>query len=661
MFSIDGLISGLNTETIINGLVSLQKAQVDRLSARKSIIQSQQQAFQGIEARLLAMRTKLNQLNRTNNSLFNARKVHSSHENIVTATATENSAIGNYSLRVTGRANAHQIGSNTFTSPSQEITTGTISLQVGNRPPQEITIDSTNNTVDGLVQAINSQVADVSAAIINDQGTGTSRILLTSKFTGAVNEISIVNNLNSEDGIARPDFSGPAVQQASNAIVQLGSGPGAIVVEYETNRVTTLIEGVTLNLLSVDLDQDVQLTISRDTDRAEQAIREFADEFNSLMSFIQAQTKFDSETGVASPLIGNRNVTDLRNRLLAIVTETVPGLNGSINRLSQIGLNIDSSGNLNVDNGRLSNALNGNIQGLAANDVGRLFGMTGTSTNIGIEFILGSAKTKSSSVPYQINISQAAEQASITAGTQINSPVVIDSTNNTFQISIDGIESETLTLTEGTYTASQLATHLQAVINASPKLGNREVIVSTEGDALRITSKSYGSSSKVSHLNGTSLSALGFSGNESAIGKDVAGSFIVNGNIEAATGNGRVLIGNSGNEHTADLQVRVTLAANQVGAGIEGEIVVTRGATSRLDQFFGDFLDSQKGSANTVNNRFADQISSIDRSITRVNQLSDAKRAQLVRQFASLERALNALQTTSSIVASQLFGLQNGR
>ena len=52
MFSIDGLVSGLDTTSIIEGLVSIQQNQVDRLNVRKSEIFTRQTAFQGVEARV---------------------------------------------------------------------------------------------------------------------------------------------------------------------------------------------------------------------------------------------------------------------------------------------------------------------------------------------------------------------------------------------------------------------------------------------------------------------------------------------------------------------------------------------------------------------------------------------------------------------------------
>lgn len=659
MLSIDGLVSGLDTASIIEGLVELQQAQVDRLTEKKTEIQVQQAAIQGVEARLVGLRAQLGTLNRSTGNAFSVRNAVSSHESIVEATASSSATEGSYTLRVNSRAQAHQLASAGFTSSSQEITQGTISFQVGDRPATEITIDSSNNNVSALVDAINSQSDDISAAIVHDQASGTDRILLTSRHTGADNEIAIVNNLGAASGdIAKPDFTGPAVQDATNASIQLGTGLGAITAEYETNSVEGLIEGVTLDLLSVDPDQDVLISVSRNTEDAFTAINDFVDQYNALIGFINEQTQYNSETQVASPLLGNRNVSVLKNELSAMMTEVVPGLGSDLNRFSQLGIQIDGSGLLTVNSSTLESALNGDLEGIDADDIPKLFGMNGESTNPGVEFLLGSTRTQASTTPYEIDILQAAERAVVTATSDLASSIVIDNTNNQFQLTVDGLDSELLTLAEGTYTQSQLATHLESIINSSSDLGSRDVSVALDGAKLKLTSLSYGSSSRVSDFSGTALTALGLSGGESGTGKDVAGSFIVDGVTEPATGSGRVLVGDEDNEYTGDLQVRVTLDPSQVNAGVEAEMMVTRGITSQLDQFLGDFLDTETGSLATINEGFDLRIESIDESIARVNEISESKREYLIEQFAALETVLSELQTTASFLSSQLTGIQ---
>ena len=656
-FSIGGLVSGLDTGAIIEGLVGLQQAQVDRLEVQQSEIETERAAFQGIEARVLSFRSNLVNLNRSTSSVFDPTEGTSSDESIVTVSTDSGAAEGSFLIRVNSLARAQQIGSQGF-DESATIPTGEISFQVGGRPATNITIDDSNNTPAGLVDAINDSSADVSASIVFDQANSANRILLTSRESGVANEITVTNNLAAATGSeTRPDFSGPAIQEAANAQVQLGSGPGAIVAEFDTNTVEGLIENVTLNLQAADVDQEIDIQISRDTEPARSAIENFVSEFNSLIDFIDTQTAFNPETGQGSPLLGNRNVSNIQNSLAALVTDIVPGADPSLNRFSQLGIDIGGNGRLSINSTELDQALSGELEGVGPDDIGRLFQLSGQSSNSGIEFLVGSTRTASSSAPIEVDILQSAERGSVAATDELASSITIDASNNQFQLTLDGLESETLTLANGTFSPEQLATLVQNRINGSVELGNSEVAVNVEDGRLNFTSQRFGRSSSISAFSGTALDALGLDGSEEGIGQDVAGSFIVDGVVESATGSGRTLIGDSNNENTADLQIRVELNASQIGNDSEGTLQISRGISSRIDQFFGEILDTEVGTLSTIDNEFALQIESLDESIARVNAISEAQSQSLVEQFATLERVLSDLQSTSSFLSSQLSGL----
>ena len=658
MFSIDGLVSGLDTTSIIEGLVSLQKSQVDRLNVKKSEILTEQAAFQGVEARLLSLRSSMSQLNRSTGSVFDQTTASSSDESILTVTSESKAIPGSYNVRVNSLARAHQIGSQGFSDPSTTISTGTISFQVGDRSATEITIDTSNNTVDGLVNAINTQSDDVSASIVYDQGNSAHRILLTSKYTGEANEINVTNNLITPTGSeVLPDFSGAAIQDATNAQLQLGSGAGAIVAEYDSNVIDGLIDNVTLNLESADASKDINLKVTRDTESAKIAIEGFVENYNSMIQYIDDQTAFNTSTNTASPLLGNRTVSTLKTTLSSMVTESVPGLSSSVNRFSQLGIDIDNGGKLIINSSELESALQGNTDGIEPTDIQRVFGMSGVSDNSGVSFLLGSTRTQASTSSYQVDILQSAERGSVTATSVLDASIVIDSSNNQIQLSIDNLETDTIILASGTYTQEELASHLQSRINGIDTRDFDDVDVSLESGFLEITSQRYGRSSEISAISGTASSILGFDGTETGVGQDVAGSFIVDGVVETATGTGRVLIGDSDNDNTADLQVRVTLTSGQVSGGVEANLNVSRGISSSLDKYFGELLDTSVGTIKTAEDNFTLRIESLDASIARVNSISESKTEDLIAQFTALERVLSDLQGTSSFLTSQLASL----
>jgi flagellar hook-associated protein 2 len=658
MLTIDGLATGLDTTAIIEGLLSIQQSQIDRLNVRQQDVISEQSAFKGIEAQLLSLRSEASNLNRVGNDVFSAKVFSSSDETILNGAASKSAAPGIYRVRVNSLATNHQVASQGFADPDSKITEGTIDLRVGVGAVQTIEIDSNNNTLQGLADAINNASDDVTATIINDGTSGASpfRLLLAAKDTGSEKEISIANNLGASAGDqVQPTFDfGNPVQAAADATIALGSGAGAITITSGQNIIDDVIPGITLDLKSADSGTDVTITVSNDTGVAKSAITGFVGSFNDLMAYIDDQVRFEQESGQASPLLGNRSVISIQDEVRLAVTEVVAGVDTDMNRLSALGITFDNSGRLAVNSGKLDDALNGRIAGVDLEDVRRLFALGGKSSNNGIDFVLGSSRTNETKVGYEIDVTQAAERATITGTNSISASTVIDSSNDSFTITINGKQSEPLTLTAGTYDRQQLADLVESVISAAPDLQGRSVSVAVDNDALRITSDIYGNRSEVTIGTGTALADLGFAGTESDFGQDVVGKFIADGVEETTIGSGRLLIGDRENANTGDLQVRVQLSSAQVTSGADAVLTVTRGLASRLDKVLESFLDPVDGRVKTINDGFDERVEDIQASIQRSNEIFQERQKSLLREFIALETAVSQLQSTGNLLSAQL-------
>lgn len=650
--SIDGLISGIDTQSVIDGLLEVSQSQIDRLNSNKSEIVAKQTAFNGIEAQLVSLRGKLSSLGRSQNNVLEGKIAASSDEDILQVSANSDAINGNYTLTVNSLAATHQIASTVFESADSQITEGTLSVQVGNGSEATVTIDGSNNSVQGLVDAINATTEDAFASLVTDS-VGT-RILLTGRKSGAAETIQITNNLGPTSGSAmKPDFSGDPVQVAADASIQIGSGGGAITVSSASNQFEGVIEGLTINVSSANPSKPVNIGVSNDVESSRTAIEGFVDAFNSLMDFIDSQSRYDAESNQAGMLLGNRNVQAIQNEIRNRLVFSVSGIDSNLNQLSAIGLKFNDSGKIFIDSAKLSKVLSGQADGVDNSDVKRLFSLDGQSTNSGVEFLLGSTETQSSVSPIEVDITQAAERAVVTAGTSLAASTVIDSSNNTFEITVDGKESGTLQLAEGTYTQTELAEHLESVINNASDFSGQSVSASVINGNLKIQSDQFGLQSEIAAFSGTALTDLGLTTGDSDTGQDVVGRFIIDGAVEEAVGSGRLLIGSSDNENTADLQVRVTLNSSQITSDSESELTITRGFASQLDQIIGDMLDPVTGKIKTVKDSFDEQIESIDLSITNTEELIQLKSDQLISEFVAMEQALSSLKNTSSILLSQ--------
>lgn len=670
MPSIDGLVTGLDTTRIIEGLLSIQQQQIDRFQARRQQVVDQQTAFKGVEAALISLQGAVRNLSRTGDNAFLRKQVSSSDDTLLRASASNRAAVGVYRMRVTQLAHAHQVASQVFDSANAELAQGAYTVRVGNQTPLDISIDPANNTLQGFAGAVNALRGGISASVI--QVSDGYRLLLTSNKTGQSNTLQISSQLTAPPGAGTAlafDLENP-VQQAQDAQLLLGSGAGALAVTSESNQLDDLIQGLTFDLLRADPEREVALTASDDIETARSGVQDFVTAYNEVISRIEEQQRFDVETGTAGVLFGNRSLISIRDTLTRQIVSTVPGANAAINRLTALGLRLDANGKIEVRGTRLDDVLQGRVQGVGLDDVQRLFGVFGETDSAHVRFVRAGSQTKPSSaitpsgqaatVPYEVRILQAAEPASVVAATSLSDNITIDASQNELTIELDGLRSGSLTLSEGVYTPAQLVQHLQDVINADEALRGRQVTVALQDGRLDITSQSYGQSSEVTMVSGTALTTLGFAGAETDNGLDVIGHFIVQGQRENATGQGRLLIGNQAGGSTKDLQVEVNLTASQVGTGFTAHVSLTRGIASQLDQGLTELFDTKefsKGAVALAQETFAEQIEAIDQAAEKMKSRFEARKESLLAEFARLESAVSDLQSIGNLLAVQLAGL----
>ena len=753
-----GLASGLNTDQLITDLVRFSQKRIDALKSQERVETNRQTALKGIETRIQTLQTQVAKIGRPQGSAFDRKTVSSSEAGLVTAAAGSTAVAGTTSLRVLSLAQKHQVASQGFDDPTSEITQGTFEIKSGIKSAT-ITIDSTNNTVRGLAQAITSANIGVAASLINDGSDASTqpyRLLLSAKDSGSANAITITNSLAASSGgavkpnlgstqigaaVVASSFTGtssltsnsgaggftgasndtfhftvvtggavgtdngiqvsysnqsgsltgtitvdqadsgvnksvasgievqfgsgtlvagdkfsidgfvPTVQAATNAQVQLGTGSGAITVQSSTNVVNDLVPGVTLNLLSADPAKEIKITVADDVAAAKKDVTDFVADYNDFIDFIDKQTKFDVATGRSAILNNNRAITELKTVIERSVLGVSGNLPSSINRLGAIGITSDGKGKLEVNESKLDNVLNGRVAGVGFPELKKMFALTGTSSSTGIQFATGTKLTQESgSTPYQVDISQAAEKASITATNALSASTVIDSNNNTLVVRIDETTSSTITLASGTYSQVDLARQVESQINASMTASGKEVSVSLSSQKLSITSSRFGAASEATVVSGTALASLGFAGTETDRGLDVAGSFLVNSVTETARGSGNILTGDSTNSNTSGVALVVSLSSSQVQAGVDATLSVTRGIASRLDSLMRDMLDPVSGRIQKIDDRFQASITDAEAQTRKETVSMDDQRAALVLKFASLETTMANLRSQGELL-----------
>src|SRR3569832_1421190 len=165
-----GIFSGLDTSGLIQKMMAVEAQPLQNLNVKKSGYQAELSVFGKLKSSLATLNTAADKLKATSTATM---KATSSDASVFTATASTTATAGDYSIQVTRLATAQSVYSSTFASESSEVAdlsvnpTQKLKLQVGSGTAKEITIDSTNNTLSGLRNAINTAGAGVSASIIN--------------------------------------------------------------------------------------------------------------------------------------------------------------------------------------------------------------------------------------------------------------------------------------------------------------------------------------------------------------------------------------------------------------------------------------------------------------------------------------------------------------
>ncbi|MCE1245872.1 MAG: flagellar filament capping protein FliD [Firmicutes bacterium] len=357
-FRVGGLVSGLSTDSIVSQLMDIEKKPITNLENKKTDLTSKLTAWRSFNTRFQAFTTAVDDLTDADN--FKGGSATSSNSDLINVSTSGAVVSGSYTVTVKSLAQTNQISSQGYSSSSSSLGTGTFTIKVGSASFEPITLDSTNNSLNGLKEKINSGSYGVTASIINTGGdTPQYKLVLTSNTSGSKGAIEISNTLS---GGVSPTFS--TIQEGTDAHIVLGksgTSSSAIDIYSSSNSVTDVVPGVTLDLKGVDTSEEVSITVSQSTKSAKAAINSFIEQFNNLADYFDDQFYYDSATEKTGTLFSDSTLISTKSQLYSMVTSTY-GTGSSISDLSKMGITLDKSGKLAItDSDALDKALDDNM------------------------------------------------------------------------------------------------------------------------------------------------------------------------------------------------------------------------------------------------------------------------------------------------------------
>jgi flagellar hook-associated protein 2 len=360
MVAVTGTGSGLDIDGLVASLVAAEQVPAEaRLNAREASITSLSTSLSSAKAAITDFEAASNKLALA--STFSQFTTSSSDTTKATISATSSASLGSYQLEVTNLASAQTLASGTFTATSDALGTGTLTIAIGTpsysgstyssfsqTSSVDITIDSSNNTLAGVRDAINNAGAGVNASILKNGDN--YQLLLVSEETGLSNSMSISISGDSVGGDTDNDgLSQLAFNSSGSQLTQYAAGANAnfsingLAVSSASNTVTNVIDGVTLNLLSAT-SSAITIDVKTDTDTIVADVQAFVDKYNAYASLFKDLTKYDATTGTAGALQGDSTARAVMSQIRSELGRSVTGLTGSYRSLADVGITIDKSG-----------------------------------------------------------------------------------------------------------------------------------------------------------------------------------------------------------------------------------------------------------------------------------------------------------------------------
>lgn len=371
-----GLGSGIDVESLVTKLMTLERTPINQLQTKEAAVKTRISAYGTLKSSLSALQDAAEALQTRDKFASNTAEV--ADTKIASATVTSAASAANYSLEVADLAQTQKVRSIGVASSSSSVPTGTLTIDLGTfngssftaDPARtlNITIDSSNNTLAGMRDAINSANAGVTASLVNN-GT-TTQLVVSSTESGAKNafKMSGITGYDFTPGAASALISTQSAQDASFTL-------DGIAMTRSSNKISDALDGVTLTLKAKTAAlTPTTVTVDSDTSSIKTKINTFVTAYNNAVSLMSSQTSYSASSKTSGPLNGESSVQSIQSQLRSIVGSTVGAIAG-FSRLSDVGFQIASTGKLTVDSDKLDKALKDPLK-----DVAGLF-VTGTITS----------------------------------------------------------------------------------------------------------------------------------------------------------------------------------------------------------------------------------------------------------------------------------------
>lgn len=286
-----GLVSGLDTETMVKNLMNAQKAPLNKIFQKKQTEEWKRDQYREANSLLLDLKNK--SFDMKLQSTYQKKVVSSDSEAIVSAKQKGTPSLSTYNVEVTGLAETAKAASVKFTNGLADGTTAigeAFDFKIGTTT---INVKATD-TMSSVITKVNavSSSTGVTASYLQDDKS----ITFTTTDSGASSALSIglvgtdfgaSNKLNLSPGTVNSTSENFTTDSGSQLSKNTTMGTVKINgISYSISSSTITFDGIEFNMKGIGT---TKINVKPDTDAVFNSIKGFVDKYNEVISKINVE------------------------------------------------------------------------------------------------------------------------------------------------------------------------------------------------------------------------------------------------------------------------------------------------------------------------------------------------------------------------------------
>jgi flagellar hook-associated protein 2 len=333
LFQAGGLASGLDTNSIINSIITADSAAMTQAQSQQAAYQVQISTVATLTSKLQALQSAADAIATSGLAPIQADSTYADFAATGSAPAE-----GDYTVQVDTMARAAKMRSDPFSSaqdPAALGLTGTLQFSVDGVTSPSTAIDMTGMSLSALAEAINQQVPQVSAAVVSS-GTGYS-LSVTRNSTGYS---------TTQDGalqvVGGVGLNLQTIQQAQNASLTVDK----LAITSQSNTITGAIPGVTLTLRGQS-NVATDVNFASDTSASAATITSFITAYNDLITTLNSQLRPDPTQAATNNPLAGASFLSLERQLQGLMQNV--NSSGVVRGLADLNVSLQDDGTLVLD------------------------------------------------------------------------------------------------------------------------------------------------------------------------------------------------------------------------------------------------------------------------------------------------------------------------